>query len=251
MPSAIRRRPDSITAWSSSRSQRAVPFSVTRAVIWFCASPPSTTVTLTTPPFSGSRLRATIDCTATMACPAATIGSRVRCGSAAWPAWPSKTISKRAPAAITARSCTAMVPTGRPGQLCQPKMRSIGKRVNSPSAIMARAPPPPSSAGWNTRRTVPVQLGSSSSSFAAPSSAVVCPSCPQACITPGTVDFQGRSSVCSWMGSASMSPRSPTARFPPPRLIVATTPCPPTFSAMSVTPISRRRATTKAAVSPS
>ncbi len=39
-------------------------------------------------------------------------------------------------------------PTGMPGQLCMPNTASHGKRLNRPSLIISRAPPPPSSAGW-------------------------------------------------------------------------------------------------------
>ena len=42
---------------------------------------------------------------------------------------------------------TLKVPAGEPGQLCMPKTAFIGKRSNSPSSIILRAPPPPSSAG--------------------------------------------------------------------------------------------------------
>ena len=42
-------------------------------------------------------------------------------------------------------------PTSRPGQLCAPKTASIGNFSNRPSRIISRAPPPPSSAGWNNR----------------------------------------------------------------------------------------------------
>ena len=45
----------------------------------------------------------------------------------------------------------------------------------------------------------------------APSSEVVCTSCPHACMTPGRVDAYG-TSLASWMGKASMSARSATKR---------------------------------------
>ena len=46
---------------------------------------------------------------------------------------------------------SANCPTFMPGQLCMPNMASIGNFWNRPSLIISRAPPPPSSAGWNTR----------------------------------------------------------------------------------------------------
>ncbi len=75
---------------------------------------------------------------------------------------------------------------------------------------MCRAPPWPSSPGWNMKITFP---GSSAcradSSRAAPTSIAVCRSWPQACIAPSIADAYGRP-VRSVTGSASMSPRSST-----------------------------------------
>ena len=79
--------------------------------------PASIVATVITPASSGSTLRDTIDCSASSRCAEATIGSRVRCGRAAWPERPLTGNSIRAPAAITAPSCTATVPASRPGQL--------------------------------------------------------------------------------------------------------------------------------------
>lgn len=77
----------------------------------------------------------------------------------------------------------------------------------APAAIMGSAPPTVSSAGWNSRRTVPDRLSRiSQSSRAAPSSMAACASCPQACIMPGCSEAKGRP-VSSWMGSASISAR--------------------------------------------
>ncbi len=69
-----------------------------------------------------------------------------------------------------------------------------------------------SSAGWNTRRTRPGSGRArcrSCSARPAPSSAVVCTSCPQACATPSTVERQG-SGVSSSTGRASRSARRAT-----------------------------------------
>ena len=68
---------------TSSSMKRMVPSSTTSAAIWFEASPPWIVVRLHTAVFIGSTERATMDCTAVMAWPAARIGSRVRCGRAA------------------------------------------------------------------------------------------------------------------------------------------------------------------------
>ena len=73
---------------------------------------------------------------------------------------------------------------------------------------MARAPPPPSSAGWKASTTLPLKLRVSARYLAAPNNIEVCPSWPQACIFPGMVDAWGRP-VASWIGSASISARKP------------------------------------------
>ena len=49
---------------------------------------------------------------------------------------------------------------------------------------MASAPPTPSSPGWKMKCTVPVKLSDAARYFAAPSSMVVWPSWPQACMHP-------------------------------------------------------------------
>ena len=87
---------------------------------------------------------------------------------------------------------------------------------------MCRAPAWPSSPGWNMKITVPGRSACrAQSSRAAPASMAVCRSCPQACITPGTVEAYG-SPVASVTGSASMSPRSSTTGPWPPRSTAVT-----------------------------
>ena len=85
------------------------------------------------------------------------------------------------------------------------------QRSITPSCTISRPPPPPSSAGWKITTAVPSKLRVSARYWAAPSSIAVCPSCPQACILPGTVEAKG-SPVASVIGSASMSARSPITR---------------------------------------
>ena len=89
-----------------------------------------------------------------------------------------------APPAMAGPLRTAKVPTAMPVWLCMPKMRSQGKRSNSLSSSIASAPPQPSSPGWKMKWTMPSKLRVSARYLAAPSSMVVCPSWPQACITP-------------------------------------------------------------------
>jgi hypothetical protein len=100
---------------------------------------------------------------------------------------------------------------------------------SAPLASIAAAPAPVSSAGCSTTSTSP-SAGRSASRCAAPTAHDACTSCPQACITPGVVDAYG-SPVASWMGRASMSPRTATsgARGSRPRMR-ATSPVPATRS---------------------
>ena len=97
-------------------------------------------------------------------------------------------MSKNAPPAIIGPARTANLPSGRPGRLCMPNTASQGNFSNRPSAIIARAPPMPSSAGWKMKFTTPSKLRVSARYFAAPSSIVVWPSCPQACMRPWWVE---------------------------------------------------------------
>ena len=90
---------------------------------------------------------------------------------------------------------------------------------------MSSAPPGwISSAGWKISRTRPGSDGAVASARPAPSSIAVCASCPQACMTFGTVDANGRP-VASCSGRASMSARSATQRLPRPTS--QTSPVPP------------------------
>ena len=107
---------------------------------------------------------------------------------------------------------------------------------------MASAPPQPSSPGWKMKWTMPSKLRVSARYLAAPSSMVVWPSCPQACIAPFTVLRKGRS-VSSSIGSASISARSPMARLPEPFRSTPTTPVPPTPRWTSIPSASRAVAT--------
>ena len=73
---------------------------------------------------------------------------------------------------------------------------------------MARAPPSFSSAGWKMKCTVPAKSGWLARAWAAPSSMVVWPSWPQACMRPSCCDLWAQvfsSCTCS----ASMSARRP------------------------------------------
>ena len=123
--------------------------------------------------------------------------------------------------------------------------QSQGKRSNNPSFSISRAPPTPSSAGWKMKLTVPLKLRVSARYFAAPSSIVVWPSWPQACIRPGFWLAYGNP-VASRIGSASMSARSPTEAWPLPLRNTPTTPVLPTPRCTSMPHSSSFRATRSA-----
>ena len=117
----------------------------------------------------------------------------------------------------------ANLPTSSLGRLCMPKICSHGNFSNSPSLTIASAPPRPSSAGWKMRCTVPSKLRVAERYLAAPSSMVVWPSWPQACMRP-LCWLRWSKVLCSSIGSASMSARRPIARGLLPTRIVPTTP---------------------------
>ncbi len=75
MPATIVRIRCSIRSCTAGSNVRTVPRSTTSCGITFHVSPPWTCVTLTTPASSGCRLRATIVCSALIACAAKSIGS--------------------------------------------------------------------------------------------------------------------------------------------------------------------------------
>ena len=83
---------------------------------------------------------------------------------------------------------TPIVPAGN-GVTCWPSTTSgRGYRSSTPSAIIAFAPAPYSSAGWKTTTTVPTHsLLVATSRRRAPSIALTCMSWPQACMTGTSV----------------------------------------------------------------
>ncbi|CAB4757968.1 unannotated protein [freshwater metagenome] len=190
---------------------------------------PSVTISVhdTTAGLDGSTDRATIVCSASTISAAMTIGSISMCGRAAWPPRPVTAISKLSSLAMMPPDRVWMCPASIPGQLCRPNMASIGKRASSPSASIAFAPRPCSSAGWKTKRTVPSNPPSSARRAAAPSTMAMWPSCPHACITPSFCERYDRSPR-SFSSRPSMSARRPITFTPSPRVSDPTTPVPPT-----------------------
>jgi len=117
---------------------------------------------------------------------AMTTGSTVDSGLEPWPPLPCRVTRNESVAAIAGPAVRLTTPTGR-GMTCCPRTTS-GRppvRSNRPSATIARAPPPTSSAGWKTTTSVPDHVSRcAASSAAAPSRHVTCTSWPHACMVP-------------------------------------------------------------------
>ena len=209
------------------------------------ASPPRMRPTVNVAAFWALISCATKSFRASMIAHAALTGLRARWGIAPWPPTPftaTRTVSE------LARNGPARVmnlPTGTVGKLCMPHTESTGNSSKRPSRIIASAPPAPSSAGWKMKWTVPSKPWRSTRWRAAPRSIVVCPSCPQPCIRPGCRDACSKV-LSSSIARASMSARSPIARFPCPHLSVPTTPVPPRPRRIGMPHCVRRSATTSA-----
>ncbi len=150
----------------------------------FQVSPAWNCVTLTTAASTGFTLRLGIVCSACTSAAPATTGSIPVCGIAPCAPRPVIPISKMSNDAITGPGIAPNCPTGIPGQLCIPYTASHGNLSNRPSSTIARPPPSFSSAGWKMKWIVPSKLRVAARYFAAPSSIVVWPSWPHACILP-------------------------------------------------------------------
>ena len=196
---------------TSKLKQRTVPWISQLSGITLVASPAWIMVTEITAASTGFLLRVTMVWKPCTTWQAMGTGSHPMCGSAAWPPLPVMVILNSLLDAITGPGETANLPTSMPGQLCMPNTASIGNCSNSPSWIISRAPPPPSSAGWKIRYTVPSKLRFFEKCCAAASSMAVWPSWPQACILPWCW-LAWAKVLNSVMGSASMSARRPIAR---------------------------------------
>ena len=94
----------------------------------------------------------------------------------------------------------------------RPNTSLAGKRSNRPSSTITLPPPPPSSAGLEDQVGRAVEFRVSARERAVPSSMVVWPSCPQACMRPACVDLCGMLPV-SCIGRQSISARRPIARL--------------------------------------
>jgi len=128
-----------------------VPWISQLSGITLLASPAWIIVTEITAVSIGRLLRVTMVWKACTIWQATGTGSTPLCGSAACAPLPTMVILNSLELAIIGPGVSANWPTFMPGQLCMPKMASIGNLSNRPSFIISRAPPPPSSAGWKTR----------------------------------------------------------------------------------------------------
>ena len=92
---------------------RIVPFSMADAGMTLNASPAEICVTDITPDSRGEMVRDTMDWRLTTREDAATMGSMVRCGMAAWPPIPWRTMVNISAAAMRGPGLDAMTPEGR------------------------------------------------------------------------------------------------------------------------------------------
>jgi hypothetical protein len=118
------------------------------------------------------------------------IGSTPRHGADACAPRPCTTMRSRSELAIAGPATTATSPAASSLSVWSAKITSGFGFANTPSFSISRAPPSspgggPSSAGWNTKSTVPESCDRrAASSSATPSRIAVCASWPHACITP-------------------------------------------------------------------
>ena len=163
----------SIRSSTSNEKVRTVPCSSQLSGTTLVASPVWIMVTEITPASTGFLLRLMMVWKACTIWQAIGTGSTPMCGMAAWPPLPRTVILNSLVDAITGPALAAMVPAGMPGQLCMPYTACMGNFSNRPSSIITRAPPPPSSAGWKMRYTVPSKLRCLAKCCAAASSMAV------------------------------------------------------------------------------
>jgi len=122
-------------------------------------------------------------------CDATRMRSLVWCGAAPWPPREPSLISNSFEPAYTPPTFAPIVPTGSSLLRCMAKQMSGFTQSSTPSLIIAPAPSPPSSAGWNRNATEPFCCAFFAvMSLAMTSPTAVCPSWPQACMSPGVFD---------------------------------------------------------------
>jgi hypothetical protein len=139
---------------------------------------------VTTAASAAASSRETMVCKRITVAAAITTGSMLACGIEPCAPRPNRRICRLLPAEVMTPARPPMVPAG-PTITCWPSATSgLGKRSKSPSSIIAWAPSPVSSAGWNTAIKVPRQVSwACAKSVVAPTSQATCMSWPQACMT--------------------------------------------------------------------
>ena len=155
--------------------------------ITFSLVPACRTPTVTTAASVAATSRETMVCSRRTIAAAMTTGSMLACGIEPCAPRPNRRICRLSAADVIGPALPATVPAG-PTMTCWPSTTSgLGKRVNRPSSIMARAPCAVSSPGWKTAISVPRQVSRRcENSAVTPISHATCMSWPQACAT-GTV----------------------------------------------------------------
>ena len=158
----------------SGSNTRTVPLSHALSGMMLNAVPARTWVTLTTTSTSGSTLRLAMVWSAVTMCARHTTGSAPRWGIAACAPLPSIVIVNSSTAAMKGPGVIPTLPRSRVCHTCRPNAAAGRGSASAPSRIIASAPPPTSSAGWNTSRTAPGSVADSfASRFAMPSSTAV------------------------------------------------------------------------------
>ncbi len=162
-----------------------------------------------------STRRVTQVCSAGTMAQATGIGSLASCGIEAWPPLPRIVILSTSAEAMIGPPLVAITPLGIDGDWWMANAQATSSppapsAASRPSSSAMRAPPWPSSPGWNRNRTRPASSPRrATSSRAAPTSMAVWASCPHECMTPSCSEAKS-SPVSSGIGSASMSARSST-----------------------------------------
>ena len=176
----------------SSERARILPARWAVSGMTFSASPELNLPTVITAASVGLILRATMDWMLLTNWAPATMGSLPSSGRAPCAPLPVISRSNRSADAYPSPRKIPTLPAGRSGDIWPAMTRSTRGFSKTSRSIMALAPAPRSSAGWNKNLTLPFNAlcrPDSMRVLATPSMMVVLASWPQACITPGFCDL--------------------------------------------------------------
>lgn len=198
---------------SAGSKVRTVPISSAVSGMTLWVVPLVNFVMLTTSASCAATMRLTTCWRFVTTCAPTAMGSTVSSGCAPCPPFPRIVSSSMSGAAMNAPGFTATTPAGSWLFRCRPVTTSTPS-ISGVCMTSSSAPPGPiSSACWKIMRISPGTLsGVADSSCATPSRIAVCPSCPQACITPGS---GRRTRRCSPRGWAARRCRPVAARCGP------------------------------------